>query len=136
MNYRCPPQVAETLADTNFTRSLMSSDFPVSLLCVLQSGTTYQLLSREPSFWTCAPTSGGSTQDFSGQQSGSDWPLNLLQWVNQLPQLQVRSLVPLILLTHIVLCPFTCLFTIIAQLSLPSFHMDACRASWQESDPS
>jgi len=39
---------------------------------------------------------------FSEQYDGSDSPLKFIQWSNQLPHLQLLSLVPLMLFTFIV----------------------------------
>jgi hypothetical protein len=73
------PQVSLTLADTSVTESTTFIDLPVSPLWVLQSGTMYQLLSVELSFWTWAPTSVFWVHCFSEQYVGTGWPLNFFQ---------------------------------------------------------
>src|SRR5689334_2448216 len=61
----------------------------------------YQLWSVDPAFCTCAPTSGFCKQIVCVQYEGRGCRLNFTQWSNQLPQLHLFKLVPLMFVTLI-----------------------------------
>jgi len=71
------PHVWLTLADTSVALSTTSRDLDCRL-CSSQSGTMYQPLSVELSFWMWAPTVGFFVHAFSAQYDGTAWRLNVL----------------------------------------------------------